>query len=76
MLNPELPVGRAGRAAFDTTETLAEFTHRRPTTFASAPTSETDTAVNMAACKYPRIVEFRGSLPMTATGKILDRELG
>ena len=64
---PELPVGQAGRAAFDrtgscehfvlltadptatspepATETLAEFTHRQPTTFASAATSETDTAV-------------------------------
>ena len=64
---PELPVGQAGRAAFDRTgscehfvlltadptatspspdtETLAEFTHRQPTTFASAATSETDTAV-------------------------------
>jgi long-chain acyl-CoA synthetase len=29
----------------------------------------------MAAYKYPRIVEFRDSLPMTATGKILKREL-
>jgi long-chain acyl-CoA synthetase len=29
----------------------------------------------MAAHKYPRIVEFRDSLPMTATGKILKREL-
>ncbi|MEU7939610.1 long-chain-fatty-acid--CoA ligase [Microbispora bryophytorum] len=29
----------------------------------------------MAAYKYPRIVEFRESLPMTATGKILKREL-
>jgi long-chain acyl-CoA synthetase len=29
----------------------------------------------MAAYKYPRIVEFRASLPMTATGKILKREL-
>jgi long-chain acyl-CoA synthetase len=29
----------------------------------------------MAAYKYPRIVEFRQSLPMTATGKILKREL-
>ncbi|MER8036407.1 long-chain-fatty-acid--CoA ligase [Streptomyces hydrogenans] len=29
----------------------------------------------MAAYKYPRIVEFVGSLPMTATGKILKREL-
>lgn len=30
---------------------------------------------NMAAYKYPRMVEFRPSLPMTATGKILKREL-
>ena len=30
---------------------------------------------NMAAYKYPRIVEFRDDLPMTATGKILKREL-
>jgi long-chain acyl-CoA synthetase len=29
----------------------------------------------LAAYKYPRIVEFRDSLPMTATGKILKREL-
>lgn len=30
---------------------------------------------NMAAYKYPRIIEFREELPMTATGKILKREL-
>ncbi|MGH3367799.1 MAG: AMP-binding enzyme, partial [Nocardioidaceae bacterium] len=29
----------------------------------------------MAGYKYPRIVEFREELPMTATGKILKREL-
>ena len=29
----------------------------------------------MAAFKYPRIVEFKDALPMTATGKILKREL-
>ena len=29
----------------------------------------------MASYKYPRIVEFRDELPMTATGKILKREL-
>ncbi|MGW6457140.1 long-chain-fatty-acid--CoA ligase [Streptomyces sp. NPDC055078] len=29
----------------------------------------------MAAYKYPRIIEFRDALPMTATGKILKREL-
>ncbi len=30
---------------------------------------------NMAGYKYPRFVEFRENLPMTATGKILKREL-
>ncbi len=30
---------------------------------------------NMASYKYPRFVEFLESLPMTATGKILKREL-
>lgn len=30
---------------------------------------------NMAGYKYPRLVEFRESLPMTATGKVLKREL-
>ena len=29
----------------------------------------------MANYKYPRTVEFVGDLPMTATGKILKREL-
>ena len=29
----------------------------------------------MASYKYPRVVEFRDALPMTATGKILKREL-
>ena len=28
-----------------------------------------------AAYKYPRLIEFRDSLPMGATGKILKREL-
>jgi acetyl-CoA synthetase len=29
----------------------------------------------LAAHEYPRIVEFRSSLPLTATGKIIRREL-
>ncbi len=29
----------------------------------------------MAAYKYPRLIEFRDAMPMTATGKILKREL-
>lgn len=30
---------------------------------------------NMAGHKYPRLIEFRQALPMTATGKILKHEL-
>lgn len=30
---------------------------------------------NLAAYKYPRIVEFKTSLPMTSTGKLLKKEL-
>ena len=30
---------------------------------------------NMASYKYPRVVDIRAALPMTATGKILKREL-
>ena len=30
---------------------------------------------HLAAYKYPRIVEFMGSLPMTSTGKLLKRQL-
>jgi acyl-CoA synthetase (AMP-forming)/AMP-acid ligase II len=30
---------------------------------------------NMADYKYPRIIEFRETLPMTATGKVLKSEL-
>lgn len=44
-----------------------------------AETSETELVAwckeRMAGYKYPRIVEFRDGLPMTATGKILKREL-
>ncbi|CAO5237691.1 long-chain-fatty-acid--CoA ligase [Frankia sp. AgKG'84/4] len=44
----------------------------------TAPTEEEIVAwcrENMAAYKYPRVVEFRASFPMTAAGKILKREL-
>jgi long-chain acyl-CoA synthetase len=30
---------------------------------------------NMADYKYPRLIEFRTELPMTATGKVLKSEL-
>ena len=46
---------------------------------AGAPITEDELVAwckeNMAAYKYPRIIEFRDQLPMTATGKILKREL-
>ncbi len=46
---------------------------------AGAKTSENEIVEwcrgNMASYKYPRFVEFRETLPMTATGKILKREL-
>ena len=46
---------------------------------AGAETSEAEIMAwckaNMAAYKYPRIIEIRDTLPMTATGKILKREL-
>ncbi|MCK9893570.1 long-chain fatty acid--CoA ligase [Frankia sp. AgB32] len=44
----------------------------------AAPTEEEIVAwcrENMAGYKYPRIVEFRASFPMTPAGKILKREL-
>ena len=31
--------------------------------------------IGLASYKYPRYIEFRTTLPMTATGKILKREL-
>jgi long-chain acyl-CoA synthetase len=43
------------------------------------PTTEAELVAwgkeQFASYKYPRIVEFRDSLPMTATGKILKREI-
>ncbi|MFB6674310.1 long-chain fatty acid--CoA ligase [Streptomyces sp. NPDC056390] len=56
-------------------EEVKAFVIRKP----GATMSESDLVSwckkNMAAYKYPRIVEFRTELPMTATGKILKREL-
>ncbi|MGP4115120.1 long-chain-fatty-acid--CoA ligase [Streptomyces sp. 4N509B] len=56
-------------------EEVKAFVIRRP----GASLSEADLVAwcrsNMGGHKYPRIVEFRESLPMTATGKILKREL-
>ncbi|MGI8612955.1 MAG: long-chain-fatty-acid--CoA ligase [Nocardioidaceae bacterium] len=46
---------------------------------AGDPTTEDELVAwakqEMAGYKYPRVVEFRDELPMTATGKILKREL-
>jgi long-chain acyl-CoA synthetase len=56
-------------------EEVKAFIVKRP----GASVSEADivawTRENCAAYKYPRIVEFRDSLPMGATGKILKRAL-
>ncbi|MDQ8706095.1 long-chain fatty acid--CoA ligase [Streptomyces sp. LHD-70] len=56
-------------------EEVKAFVIRRP----GATTDEDELVAwcrrNMAGYKYPRIVEFRDSLPMTSTGKILKREL-
>ncbi len=56
-------------------EEVKAYVIRRP----GATTTEAELVAwcrqTMAAYKYPRIVEFRDSLPMTATGKILKREL-
>jgi len=56
-------------------EEVVAFVIREP----SEEISESDlvewTREQMAAYKYPRRIEFVPSLPMTATGKILKREL-
>ncbi|MDQ1006081.1 long-chain acyl-CoA synthetase [Streptomyces sp. V4I23] len=56
-------------------EEVKAFVIRRP----GATTDEDELIAwckrNMAGYKYPRIVEFRDSMPMTSTGKILKREL-
>ena len=53
---------------------------RRSSSARPAPTVTEDELIawckeQMAAYKYPRIVEFVDALPMAATGKILKREL-
>ncbi|WP_432178733.1 long-chain-fatty-acid--CoA ligase, partial [Streptomyces sp. NBC_00063] len=56
-------------------EEVKAFVIRRP----GATVTEEDLVAwsrqNMAGHKYPRLIEFRQALPMTATGKILKREL-
>jgi long-chain acyl-CoA synthetase len=56
-------------------EEVKAFVVRAPGATISEPELIAWCRQNMAAYKYPRVVEFRDSLPMTATGKILKREL-
>ncbi len=56
-------------------EEIKAFVIRQPDTEVSEDELVSWCKDQMAAYKYPRAVEFRDSLPMTATGKILKREL-
>src|SRR5215472_3224325 len=56
-------------------EEVKAFVVRRPGAAVSEAELVSWCKQTMAAYKYPRIVEFRDSLPMTATGKVLKREL-
>ncbi len=48
---------------------------RKPGTMVSEDELMAWSREQMAAFKYPRIIEFRDTLPVSATGKILKREL-
>ncbi|GAA4827449.1 long-chain-fatty-acid--CoA ligase [Saccharopolyspora rosea] len=56
-------------------EEVKAFVVRKPGTAVTAEDVVAWCRRNMAAHKYPRLVEFRETLPMTATGKVLKREL-
>ena len=56
-------------------EEVKAFVIRTPGTDVSAEELIAWSRANMAPYKYPRTVEFLESLPMTATGKVLKREL-
>jgi long-chain acyl-CoA synthetase len=56
-------------------EEVVAFIIRKPGASVSADEVIAWCKENMAAYKYPRVVEFRDALPMTATGKVLKREL-
>ncbi len=57
-------------------EEVKAFIVKKPNAAAVAETEIVEWCkTNMASYKYPRFIEFRETLPMTATGKILKREL-
>lgn len=56
-------------------EEVKAFVVRKPGATATEEDLVAWSKENMAGHKYPRLVEFRESLPMNATGKILKREL-
>ncbi len=56
-------------------EEVKAFVIRKPGAELSEPELVAWAREQMAAYKYPRVVEFVESLPMTATGKVLKREL-
>lgn len=56
-------------------EEVKAFVILKPSTSATADELVAWSKDQMASYKYPRIVEIASSLPMTATGKILKREL-
>jgi long-chain acyl-CoA synthetase len=56
-------------------EEIKAFIVLKPGQHLNADELKTWARQEMAGHKYPRIVEFREALPMTATGKVLKREL-
>jgi long-chain acyl-CoA synthetase len=56
-------------------EEVKAFIVRKPGSMVTAEELCAWAREQMAAFKYPRLIEFRESLPMSATGKILKREL-
>ena len=56
-------------------EEVKAFIVLKPETSATADEIMEFAKQGLASYKYPRYIEFRSQLPMTATGKILKREL-
>jgi long-chain acyl-CoA synthetase len=56
-------------------EEVKAYVVRKPGTSVTEEVLVEWTREQFASYKYPRIVEFRESLPISATGKVLKREL-